>query len=150
MRHNLVETLMGALVLAAAGIFMVFAYTKADLRPVKGYEMTARFDRVDGLSMGSDVRLSGIKVGTVIGEDLDRESYHAIIRFTVDDTVRLPEDTVAKITSDGLLGGNYLALDPGGSDLMLEPGEEIIFTQGSVDLLTLMSRFVGSGDSADE
>jgi phospholipid/cholesterol/gamma-HCH transport system substrate-binding protein len=148
MRHNLVETLMGAVVLACAGAFIAFAYTNTDMRPVKGYEISARFDRVDGLVLGADVRLSGIKVGTVVSEELDKHTYHAIVRFTVDNSVRLPEDTIAKITSEGLLGGNYLALDPGASDIMLEAGDQIIDTQGSVDLLTLISKF-GSNSGGD-
>ncbi|RMF07570.1 MAG: outer membrane lipid asymmetry maintenance protein MlaD [Alphaproteobacteria bacterium] len=141
MRHNLVETLMGAVVLAAAGAFIAFAYTNTDMRAVNGYELTARFDRIDGLPIGADVRLSGIKVGTVVGQELDRDTYYAVVRFTVDNSVRLPEDTIAKITSEGLLGSNYLALDPGVSDVMLEPGDEIVDTQGAIDFLTLLSKF---------
>ncbi|MEX1148355.1 MAG: outer membrane lipid asymmetry maintenance protein MlaD [Sphingomonadales bacterium] len=149
MRHNLVETLMGAVVLLAAGLFVAFAYSKADMRTVKGYELTARFDRIDGLNVGTDVRLSGIKVGTVVGQELDPQSYFAIVRFTVDNAVRVPDDTMAKITSDGLLGGSYLALDPGFSEEMLSPGDEIYETQGAIDLLTLLSRFAGGSGSED-
>ena len=141
MRHNLVETLMGAVVLAAAGAFIAFAYTNTDIRTVSGYEITARFDRIDGLTLGADVRLSGIKVGTVVGEELDKKTYYAIVRFTVENSVRLPEDTVAKITTEGLLGTHYLALSPGASDVMLKAGDEIVDTQGSVDLMTLISKF---------
>lgn len=141
MRHNLVETLMGAVVLAAAGAFIAFAYTNTDMRAVNGYELSARFDRVDGLVLGADVRLSGIKVGTVVGQELDQQTYYAIVRFTVKNSIHLPEDTIAKITSEGLLGSNYLALDPGVSDVLLQAGDEIVDTQGSVDFLTLISKF---------
>src|SRR5690606_38029993 len=103
------------------------------------------FDRVDGLAVGSDVRLSGIKVGTVTGQELDPHSYQAVVRFSMDPAVQLPEDTAAKITSEGLLGGNYLALSPGGSDIMLEPGEDIAYTQGAVDFLSLISKFADGG-----
>lgn len=147
MRHNLVETLMGAVVLVVAFAFLAFAYTNTDIRAVKGYELKARFDRVDGLTVGSDVRLSGIKVGTVTGQELDPHSYQAVVRFSVDPSVKLPEDTSAKITSEGLLGSNYLALSPGASDVMLEPGEDIAYTQGAVDFLSLISKFAdGGGD----
>ncbi|HEY8351887.1 MAG TPA: outer membrane lipid asymmetry maintenance protein MlaD [Sphingomonadales bacterium] len=148
MKHNLVETLMGALVLAAAGFFLFFAYTNTSLRTVDGYELTARFDRVDGLVNGADVRLSGIKVGTVVAQELDPRSYSAIVRMHIDPAVRLPEDTFARITSSGLLGSNYLALSPGASDVMLEPGDEIIETQGAVDLLTLLSKFASGGSES--
>lgn len=149
MGHNLVETLIGAVVLAAAGAFLLFAYTNTNMRSVEGYVLTARFDRVDGLTNGADVRLSGIKVGSVIGQDLDPHSYNAIVRMTIDPRVRLPEDTFARITSSGLLGSNYLALSPGGSDVMLEPGEEIVETQGAVDLLTLLSKFASGGSDKE-
>lgn len=148
MKHNLVETLMGALVLAAAGFFLFFAYTNTSMRTVDGYELTARFDRVDGLVNGADVRLSGIKVGTVVGQELDPYSYSAIVRMQINPSVRLPEDTFARITSSGLLGSNYLALSPGGSEIMLEPGEEIVETQGAVDLLTLLSKFASGGSES--
>lgn len=148
MKHNLVETLMGAVVLAAAGFFLFFAYTNTSMRTVQGYELTARFDRVDGLVNGADVRLSGIKVGTVVAQELDPHSYSAIVRMQINPSVHLPEDTFARITSSGLLGSNYLALSPGGSDIMLEPGEEIIETQGAVDLLTLLSKFASGGSES--
>jgi phospholipid/cholesterol/gamma-HCH transport system substrate-binding protein len=149
MTHNLVETLIGAVVLVGAGAFLTFAYTNTDARRVHGYEITARFNRVDGLTNGSDVRLSGIKVGTVTGQDLDRKTYQAVVRMSIDPSVKLPEDTFAKITSSGLLGNNYLALDPGGSDEYLKPGDQITQTQGSVDLLGLISKFGGSAKKSD-
>ncbi len=145
MNHNLVETLIGAIVIAAAAAFLAFAYSNTDIGGVSGYELSARFSRVDGLNIGSDVRLSGIKVGTVTKQELDPTTYQAVVHMTVAPSVRLPEDTFAKITSEGLLGGNYLALDPGGSDIFLEPGDEIMQTQGAVDLLGLISKFGGNG-----
>lgn len=150
MRHNFVETLMGAIVLAAAGAFLMFAYTNTDMRAVNGYELKARFDRVDGLVLGADVRLSGIKVGTVTSETLDKNTYQAIVSMSIDRSVKLPEDTFAKITSAGLLGSNYLSLSPGASTDMLEPGDEIVETQGSVDFLTLLSKFAPGSASGGE
>lgn len=143
-RHNLVETLMGAVVLIAAGGFLTFAYKNTELSNIEGYELRARFDRVDGLAIGADVRVSGIKVGSVTRQDLDRNTYQAVVRMTIDNAVKLPEDTIAKISSSGLLGSNYLALSPGASDIMLKPGEEITETQGSVDLLTLLAKFASN------
>ncbi|MDA5193530.1 outer membrane lipid asymmetry maintenance protein MlaD [Govanella unica] len=150
-RHNLVETLMGAVVLVAAGGFLAFAYKNTELRSIGGYELNARFDRVDGLPVGADVRISGIKVGTVVSQRLDTNTYQAVVGMSIEKSVKLPEDSMAKIASSGLLGGNYLALSPGASDDMLKPGEEITETQGSVDLLTLLSKFAsGSGSSSSD
>ncbi|WP_138379964.1 outer membrane lipid asymmetry maintenance protein MlaD [Luteithermobacter gelatinilyticus] len=146
MRNNLVETLMGLVVLFVAGTFLYFAYTHANIANNGGYLLKARFNKVDGLSVGSDVRISGIKVGTVVRQFIDPESYWAVVEFTVDPSIKLPEDTFAKITAEGLLGGNYLALDPGGSDEYLRDGDEILDTQGSVDLLGLLDKFAGSDD----
>lgn len=148
-RHNLVETLMGAVVLVAAAGFLAFAYKNTELRSIDGYELKARFERVDGLPVGADVRISGIKVGTVVGQDLDGNTYQAVVSMSIDKNVHLPEDSIAKITSSGLLGGNYLALSPGMSDVMLATGQEITETQGSVDFLSLLSKFAsGSGSNS--
>jgi phospholipid/cholesterol/gamma-HCH transport system substrate-binding protein len=144
MSGNLVETLIGAIVLVVAGVFLAFAYTSSGARTIDGYELLAKFDRIDGLSPGNDVRMSGIKVGTIVEQSLESDTYFAVVRMEIDPTIRLPEDSSAKITSEGLLGGNYLALEPGGSDEILEAGDEIAITQGSVDLLGLISQAVFS------
>lgn len=144
MGGNLVETLIGAVVLVVAGAFLSFAYTSSGARAINGYELIAKFDRVDGLAPGNDVRLSGIKVGTILEQTLETDTYFAVVRMEIDPSIRLPEDSSAKITSEGLLGGNYLALEPGGSDEVLEPGDEITITQGSIDLLSLISQAVFS------
>ena len=139
MGGNLVETLIGAVVLVVAGLFMVFAYSSANVRSnLGGYQLTAKFDKVDGLNVGSDVRLSGIKVGSVLSQELDPATYRALLRINVDAKVKLPDDSSAKIASEGLLGGNYLAIEPGGSETMLKAGNEIKFTQGSVNLMDLI------------
>lgn len=145
MGGNLVETLIGAVVLAVAAVFLVFAYNRADVRTIKGYELSAKFDKIDGVQVGSDVLMSGIKIGTVVGQQLDPENYLAVVRFTVRENIEVPEDSAVKIASNGLLGDKYLALEPGGSDVMLKPGEQIQFTQGSVDILDLIGKAIYSG-----
>ena len=112
--RNMIETVMGAVVLAVAAIFLAFAYNHSSLRTVSGYEVSARFDRVDGVTAGTDVRISGIKIGTVIDQRLDTDRYLAIVRMSIDPRVKLPTDTVAEVASEGLLGGRYLELIPGG------------------------------------
>lgn len=150
---NLGETLLGAIVAAVAIGFLTFAISRAGGGDsASGYALTARFDRIDGIASGSDVRLSGVKVGAVSGVAVDPETYLAKVDFTVARDVKIPDDSAARVTSDGLLGGAYLALEPGGSVDMLPPGGEVVNTQGSIDLLTLFASFAqgGGGGSAEE
>ena len=144
MSRNVIETVMGGVVLLVAGLFLVFAYSSSNLRQTGGYEVVARFNSVDGIGAGTDVRLSGIKVGSVVGQRLDAETYLAELWLNVEDGVKLPSDTVAKIQSDGLLGSNYVALEPGAEDEMLADGGEIRFTQDPINITDLLGRFVFS------
>jgi len=149
MGGNVVETLIGAVVLAIAVAFLTFAYTRADVGDVTGYEVLARFERIDGLSAGSDVRMSGIKIGTIVKQTLDTQDYLAVVRMSIDPAVKLPEDSSAEVVSDGLLGSKYMSLVPGGADEMIEAGGEIRFTQSSVSLEQLIGKFMfSSGDDA--
>jgi len=142
MSNQLVETLMGAVVLLVAGVFLAFAYSSTNVRPLNGYEVTAKFDRVDGLNPGSDVKISGIKVGTVVSEKLDSETFLAIVTISLQNGVKLPTDTVAQVSSEGLLGGNFLALVPGSDDKDIQPGGEIKYTQAPVNLMQLLGKFI--------
>ncbi|MBI4184710.1 MAG: outer membrane lipid asymmetry maintenance protein MlaD [Proteobacteria bacterium] len=144
MGRNLIETVMGAVVLVVAALFLVFAFTTTDIGARSGYVLNAKFDRVDGLLIGNDVRLSGVKVGTVAGQTLDPETYLAVVSMTIDPSVKLPADSSAQILSDGLLGGKYLALVPGADTRMLKEGETIKFTQSSVSLEQLIGKFIFS------
>lgn len=148
MSSNLVETLIGAIVIGVAAVFLVFAYSTVGPKTGGGYALTARFDRVDGLPVGADVRISGIKVGSVTGQDLDPATFRALVHFTVSSKVELPDDSSAKVATEGLLGGSYIAIEPGGSDKNLAAGGEIKYTQSSVDFMSLISRAVfGSSES---
>lgn len=148
MRKNVIETVIGALVLVVAVMFGVFAYTSANVRVTDGYTIKARFARIDGIQVGSDVRISGIKVGTVSGLQLDPTYYQAVAQLTIDRSVEVPTDTVAKVASEGLLGAKYVALDPGGDEKMIEPGGEIKFTQSSLSLEDLVGQFIFSSGGA--
>jgi phospholipid/cholesterol/gamma-HCH transport system substrate-binding protein len=146
MTRNVLETLLGAVVLLVAIAFLTFAYRSSQLgNGSDGYELVAKFDRVDGLDNGGDVRISGIKVGTIIGQQLDPATFRAEVRFSVRNDVELPLDTSAAIVSSGLLGGKYLSLEPGGEIDMLAPGGEITLTQSSVRLEDLIGQLVFSG-----
>ena len=144
MRRNLIETVMGAVVIAVAAFFIVFAYSKAEIGTVDGYQIQAKFDRIDGIRPGSDVRMSGIKVGTVTSSNLDQNTYLAVVRMTIRNDIKVPDDTSIAVSSDGLLGDKFLALSPGGSDGMLKPGGEILTTQGSIDLMSLVGQMIFS------
>jgi phospholipid/cholesterol/gamma-HCH transport system substrate-binding protein len=144
MRRSVIETIMGAVVLVVAGLFLFFAYRSSNVSATGGYELVARFNRVDGLSSGSDVRMSGIKIGSVVGQSLDPTSYRAIVRLAVDSSIQLPSDTTARIQSDGLLGNAYMVLEPGGAEDMIPAGGEIEYTQDAVNLVDLLGRFIFS------
>jgi phospholipid/cholesterol/gamma-HCH transport system substrate-binding protein len=140
--RNIVETIVGALVLAVAGLFVFYAFAKSDTRAPSGYEITARFGRVDGLKRGADVTLSGVKVGTVSAIDLDRKSYQAVVHMVVASNVELPIDTNAKIVSESLLGGMVVVLEPGGDKQMIKGGGEIEKTQDAISLTELIAKMM--------
>lgn len=142
MKRNVIETVLGAVVLIVAGFFLVFAYDSANLRPVAGYTLTARFNAVDGLTEGSDVRVGGIKVGSVVSESIDQTEYRAVITMTIKPDIRLPDDTVAAVTSEGLLGGKYIRLEPGASKIKLADGGEITRTKDIVSLEEMLGKVI--------
>ena len=147
MNRNFLETVLGAVVLLVAGGFLFYAYQNNAGAESGGYGLMAQFDRIDGLDNGADVRIGGIKVGSVTQQTLDAETYRAQVQFTVQNGVELPLDTSAAIMSDGLLGGKYLSLEPGGDIEMLESGDEITLTQSSVRLEDLIGQLIYSGGS---
>lgn len=143
------ETILGAIVAAVAVGFLGFAVTRAGAgETAGGYELVARFNRIDGINVGADVRLSGVKVGTVSSVGIDPTTYLAKTTLSVSRDVKLPDDSIAKVASDGLLGGGYIALEPGGSSEMLAAGGEIANTTGTVDLLSLLAAAAGNAGNA--
>jgi phospholipid/cholesterol/gamma-HCH transport system substrate-binding protein len=148
-KDNVVEALIGLVVVLVAVGFVLFAWdrTQAGTRG-GGYTVKARFSNVAGVTPGTDVRIAGIKVGQVTASSLDAQSYEANLELTLDKTVKLPSDSSAAITSEGLLGGNYIALTPGGDTAMIPPGGEITETSGSTDLMALVGQAINrTGDS---
>ncbi len=142
-RGQWAETAMGAVVLGAAAAFLIYALSAGAIRSHgAGYELTARFGQVGALAPGADVRVSGVKVGTVSDITLDPKTFLAVTHLTVDSKVKLPSDSSAKITSDGLLGGSHIAIEPGGAPDNLKAGDEFQNTQGSVDLFGLIGQFL--------
>lgn len=149
LRENWLEALIGLGVVAVAAWFVSFAYARTsggvgDER----YELIARFPNANGIAAGTDVRVSGLKVGAVVSSELDPKTYQALVRLSVDRAVKLPTDSSAAITQEGILGGTYIALSPGGEPVMLAAGGEIIETQGGADMMGLIGSYVNrSGDA---
>ena len=147
MSENTTEVLVGGAVLAVAVGFLVYAgqltgFTKS----TDGYELSASFRSADGIDLGTDVRMAGVKVGRVTALDLDPETFRAKAVFTVEEGIALPDDSAVAISSEGLLGGNFVELLPGGSPFAYGPGDTIEFTQGSVSLISLLLKFVAGND----
>ena len=150
MANNAIETVMGAVVLAVAGGFLYFAYDNSSVKQIDGYAIKADFTNVAGISIGSDVRLGGIKIGVVEGLRLDPQSYQAEAILRVQDTVKLPKDSSAAIQSTGLIGDKFVAVEPGGEEAMLKDGDAIELTQSSVSIEEMIGKFVFSGGGADQ
>ena len=150
MQRNMLETVMGAMVLLMAAGFVLLAYEAANIRGTDGYELTAEFGATGGLSVGDDVRISGIKVGRITRQELDPVTYAAQIVISLDEQIRIPADSSARITAASLLGGNYLELIPGADEEMMQPGEVIYDTLDPVSLTDLLGKAVfsaGNGPS---
>jgi phospholipid/cholesterol/gamma-HCH transport system substrate-binding protein len=146
-RRNIAEVLTGAVVLLVAAGFLVYAVAHSGRSGISGYQLYARFEHIDGLGVGADVRLAGVKVGSVEEEQIDPHSFLAVVGMTVRDDVKLPKDTAAIVTSESLLGGKYVSLQPGGDEAMLQPGQTITITQSSVSLEELLGKFIFSATS---
>jgi phospholipid/cholesterol/gamma-HCH transport system substrate-binding protein len=143
-RRSIAEVLTGAIVLLVAAGFLAYAVAHSGRSGSSGYSLFAKFDHIDGLAAGADVRVAGVKVGSVTSTTIDPKSYLAVVGLTVRDDIKLPKDSSAEITSESLLGGKYLALVPGGDETMLTPGQTITITQGSVSLEQLLGKFIFS------
>lgn len=129
MNKKPVETIMGIVVIVIAALFLFFAYRVSDLQVVKGYTVSAHFLKVGGLTIGSDVRINGIKVGTVISQKLNPEDYVAEIRMSLSPELKLPKDSTAVIASDGLMGNKFIKIEPGKDSEILQDGDEIMHTK---------------------
>ena len=147
MQRSMLETVMGAVVLLAAVAFLSFAYEAANLRGSNGYEIAAEFGATGGLSVGDDVRISGIKVGQITDQQLDPVTYVARIMIALDPQIQIPADSSARITAASLLGGNYLELLPGAEIDMLQPGDVIYDTRDPVSLTDLLGKAVFAAGS---
>ena len=146
MSENRAELLVGALVIAVAAGFLTYATSRAGIiQGSSGYTLVASFRSAEGVSVGTDVRLAGVKIGSITGLALNPQTFRADATLAIQQGVELPDDSSVLIASEGLLGGNFVEIQPGGSAFNFEPGAEIDNTQGAISLIELLSNFVGSG-----
>ena len=150
MQRNLLETLMGAVVLIVAVAFLAFAYEGSQMKVEAGYLISGKFGNASGISLGSDVRVGGIKIGVVAGLDLDPNTYEAVVTMQVRHSTKLPKDSSAAIVSNGLLGEKFIQLTPGSDDKMVAEGGKLQFTQSAVSLEELIGKFMFSGGGVDK
>ena len=148
MKRSVAETILGAVVLVVAAFFLTFSYKTAHVGTSNGYQVFAEFPGIGGLSIGDDVQISGVKVGSVEAVELDEETYLARVHMSIDSDYALPTDTAALISSESLLGGRYLALEPGAEEDTIPPGGKVKFTQAPQNLEQLLGKFIFSMQDA--
>lgn len=144
MKRSLAETILGAVVICVAIAFLVYSVKTADVGTSDGYVVTADFSSVGGLKPGDAVQISGVKVGSVATVELMQDTYLARVHMNIRDGYELPSDTAALISSESLLGGQYLALEPGADEEILEPGDAVQYTQAPQNLEQLLGQFIFS------
>jgi len=144
MKRNIIETVLGAVVLLVAGVFLLYSTTATKAGSVSGYEVIARFNEIGGLKKGNDVRIGGVKVGSIKSIDLDPATYQAKVTLSVENDVKIPVDTAARVSSESLMGGAYVALDVGGDENNIRPGGSIKFAQDAQNLEQLLGKFIFS------
>ena len=142
--NNLAETVIGAAVVAIAVLFIAFIYTRTGSGGLSGYEIQARLNKVDGMAVGTDVRLAGVKIGSVSDLTLDPRTYLVTVHMTIRNDIKIPDDSSLQVTAAGLLGSPYISITPGGDDKVLAPGGTIENAQGSVNVMDLINRFIST------
>ena len=147
MKGNILEAVIGAVVLVVASFFMYFAYVSSGDKIKEGYVVFARFDDVTGLASGADIKMNGIKIGIVKELKID-ENYQAVANFLIKNGVNIPDDSSAAISTDGIIGSKFVSIEPGFSENLLKEGDRISMTRSSVNLERLIDKFVVSSDSS--
>ena len=142
MKRNVIETVLGAVVLTVAFLFLAYSYSSANMGSTDGYEVRARFSGIGALGVGDKVVISGVKVGQVSRIELDGETYLADVYLDIGKKYELPDDTAAFISSESLLGGLYMQLEPGASEEIIEDGGVIQYTQAPQNLEQLLGQFI--------
>lgn len=150
MTRKLPELLTGLAVIVIAIVFLVYALGTAGAINAGGYPLIARFSSISGLTIGADVKIGGVKIGRVASERLDPATYAAIVELYINNDIKIPTDSSAAVSSDGLLGGSYIAVAPGGSNSMMNAGQSFPVTQSAINIEELLGKFIfsmGGGSS---
>jgi phospholipid/cholesterol/gamma-HCH transport system substrate-binding protein len=142
MSRKFPEIATGLVILIIAAVFLVYALGRAQAIGGSGYLLKAQFSDIGGLTVGSNVEIGGVTVGHVVDASLDPQTYAAVVTVRINNGIKIPEDTSASISSEGLLGGNYVGLSPGGSATMLAPGQSFQVTQSAINLENLLGQFI--------
>lgn len=144
MKKYFLESLIGLIIITVTLCFLVFARNKANIRTdiQNSYLLEAKFNNVDGINIGSDVRIAGVKIGTVTTQILDIHTYEAIINLSIRSDIKIPSDSIASVVSSGLLGKKYISIEPGAEDLYLKENQQILYTQSTVNIESLISKFM--------
>lgn len=147
MKNSVLETLVGTAVVVIAAGFLTYLAKASDFGSGgDGYDVIANFQSAEGLNVGTDVRMAGVKIGTVTSMELDRQTYEARTKMVITNDVLIPDDSDVSITTEGLLGGSFVEVSPGGSEFMLAEGDEFMNVQSAISLLNLLMKFASGSD----
>ncbi len=150
MQRNVLETVMGAVVLLAAAAFLYIVYGSSGVSaPTSGYHLVMRLDQGGSIAPGTDVRAAGVKVGTVVKQEFDAKNFQAVITLDIDKNVQIDTDASANVDQDGLLGNSYVNLQLGGDDTMMKDGDTFKHATGALSLGKLIGMAIGGGDKKD-
>lgn len=147
---NQFEIIVGTFVLFCAVFFFFSSVKSAKISEGKGYNVIAKFENIDGISGSSDVKISGVKIGTADSPMLDEKDFRAKVVLNIYESVKIPADSSIKVASEGLLGSKYLSISPGGDEEFLKNGEEILFTQSSINFEDLLGKFIFGSEKKNE
>jgi len=151
MQRNVLETVMGAVVLLAAAVFLFIIYSASGVKQASnGYHLIMRVDRGGWITPGTDVRAAGVKVGTVVKQEFDEKEFQAVLTLDIDPRVKLTTDSGAVVDQEGLLGGSFISLEPGSDDTYLKDGDTFQHASGAVSLGSLIAKVVAGGGSEEK
>ena len=152
MTKSVIETLAGFIVIAIAAWFLLFFVNKTSSISITGkeYKLFAKFDDIGSITEGSSVKIGGVKIGVVSNVDLDPKTYEAIAEFSLDQGIKIPQDSSVKIASDGILGGKFIAITPGAEDIFIDEGGELKFTQSAINLESLIGKMIYGVDKKEK
>ncbi len=149
-KENYFEIIVGSFVLLCAAWFFFNSLRSSKIKDISGFAIIANFDDASGIETGSDVKISGVKIGSVENYSLNEKNYKATIKMQINDEIKLPIDSSAKIASSGLLGEKYIEISPGSDQEFLKENDEIAFTQSSVNFEELLGKFIFNGEKKNE